>query len=53
MGFNTQARKYPSHHDNSALAAKVFANVQQQKQQYQQGLPSNRALIDHYGQRSV
>ncbi len=51
MGFHTQGRNYTSQFDNSALAAKIFANVVQQKQQFQQGLPTNRALIDHYCQR--
>lgn len=51
MGHYTQPRAYQSLFENSQLAEQLFAKVQHQKQQFIQGLPTNRALIDYYCQQ--
>jgi hypothetical protein len=52
MSHHTQARKHQTLFENSRIAAQLFEKVQLQKQQYLQGLPTNRALINHYCQQS-
>lgn len=51
MGFETLSRDYQTQFENNQLAMNLFANVQTQKQQFLQGLPSNRALIEYYCQQ--
>jgi 2-polyprenyl-6-methoxyphenol hydroxylase-like FAD-dependent oxidoreductase len=51
MGFQTQARMHNTSFENKQLAEQLFAKVQTQKQQFAQGLPTNRALIDYYCQQ--
>ena len=51
MSQHTQAREHQTLFENQAIAEQLFNKVQQQKQQFLQGLPTNRALINHYFQQ--
>ena len=51
MSRHTQPRKYQTLFESNPIAEKLFNKVQQQKQQFLQGLPTNRALINHYCQQ--
>lgn len=51
MSHHTQPKEHQTLFENNHLADQLFKKVQQQKQQYLQGLPTNRALINHYCQQ--
>jgi 2-polyprenyl-6-methoxyphenol hydroxylase-like FAD-dependent oxidoreductase len=53
MGYYTKPRAHQSLFENKQLAEQFFAKVQHQKQQFLQGLPTNRALIDYYCQQPL
>ena len=50
MGYHTQSHQHQTLFENNKIAEQLFAKVQLQKQQFQQGLPTNRELINHYWQ---
>jgi len=50
MGRHTDTRDYSTLFENNVIAEQLFKKVEQQKQQFLQGLPKNRALIEHYCQ---
>jgi len=50
MSRHTQPCEHSTLFENSNIAEQLFKKVEQQKQQYLQGLPKNRALIEHYCQ---
>ena len=51
MGYHTQSHQHQTLFENKQIAEQLFAKLQLQKQQFQQGLPTNRALINHYCQQ--
>jgi len=51
MGYHTQSHQHRTLFENNQVAEQLFAKVQSQKQQFQQGLPTNRELINHYCQQ--
>ncbi|WP_441002219.1 tryptophan halogenase family protein [Pseudocolwellia agarivorans] len=51
MSQHTQVREHQTLFENQVIAEQLFNKVQQQKQQFLQGLPTNRALINHYCQQ--
>jgi 2-polyprenyl-6-methoxyphenol hydroxylase-like FAD-dependent oxidoreductase len=51
MGYHTQPHEHQTMFENQRRAEQLFARVQTQKQQFVQGLPTNRALIDYYCQQ--
>lgn len=51
MGHVTSPRTHQTLFENNDIADQFFAKVQLQKQQFSEGLPTNRALINHYCQQ--
>ena len=47
MGFDTQLKVHNSYLDDLSLAERFFGENQKRVAQYTQGLPSNRALLNH------
>jgi hypothetical protein len=47
MGFNTTRKLTQASFDKSSLADQLYAQNSQKKEQYKQGLPTNRELISH------